>query len=314
MEDLKYNPRSGILNDLIFSILFYSYNSLGGCFMFKKIIAAGVALAFFACSSDGGGDNNSTNSSPGGAISSSSAVIVPVDIALNGEQLSILLGTFYYTYALKASTPEDLTQFWSCSTEKQDTKPDASCQGDITNAILQHNLTNQYSPLHYDRALTRINSLTRAITLKEWNLMENGDEAALGLNVYTDDANIQNIGERGIASLNKIVSFEYTYAASGAHEFRIGSKTESDFWYYEVPETASEITLTSYPPESEYKTITIPIKDLKGMGSYAASEDKGETPFDISKAAKFLWAVQYKAGNNNRGSLVLYDFRANVVE
>ncbi|MDR2583656.1 MAG: hypothetical protein LBC75_09270 [Fibromonadaceae bacterium] len=278
--------------------------------MFKKILAAGVALALFACSPDKGEDNTPTNSSKGGGtISSSSAVVVPIQIAENGEQPSILLQTFYYTYALKANEPEDLTPYWSCSVEKQDDKPDTACQKDMTNAVLQHKLTNQYSPLHYDRVLTRINPLTRGITLKEWNLTGNGDEAAFGLNVYTDEANIQNIGERGLTNLNRIVSFEYKYVG-GAHEFRVGSKTEADFWYYDVPATAGEITFDPRPEESEYRTITIPIKDLKGMGSFATNN----TPFDISKAAKFLWAVKYKAGNaqNNKNSLILYDFMGYV--
>jgi len=298
--------------------------------MFKKIIAAGAVLALFACSSDDGGKGDSSSSQGGGIdisssslgdISSSSVaagpLIIPVDIALNGEQQSILLKTFYYTYALKAGNPEDLAQFWNiaggCLIEKQDTKPDASCQLDSTNTILHHKLTNQYSELHYDRVLTRVNPLTRGITLKQWNLTGNGDEAALGLNVYTNDSNIQNIVERGITSLNKIVSFEYKYVG-GAHEFRVGSKTESDFWYYEVPATAGEITLSPVPAENEYRTITIPINELKGMGSYAASAAKDETPFDILEAAKFLWAVAYSSKNteNNRGSLVLYEFRANV--
>jgi len=289
--------------------------------MFKKILAAGAVLALFACSSNDGGEedkkkpNNSSPSQGGGDdISSSSGgpsgpSIVQVDIALNGEQPSILLNTPYYTYSLKASSPEDLTQFWdvaNCPVEKQDTKPAKTCQLDMTNAILQQDLTTQYSPLHYDKVTTRINSLTKGITLKEWNLSGNGDEAALGLNVYTDEANIQNMGERGITSLNKIVSFEYKYVG-GAHEFRVGSKTEADFWYYEIPATG-EITLDPRPEESEYKTITIPISELRGMGSFATNG----TPFDIKEATKFLWAVQYKGNANDRGSLVLYEFRANV--
>jgi len=283
--------------------------------MFKKIIAAGIALALFACSSDEEKSSSSSISSSSADDISSSSVpsgtsIVPVDIAINGEQMSILLKTYYYTYTLKSSAPEDLTQYWdvaNCPVEKQTTNPPATCQIDSTNTMVQHKLTNKDAPLHYDKRLTRIDELTRAITLREWNLTGNGDEAALGLNVYTDEANVQNLGERGLTDLNNIVSFEYTYAASGAHEFRIGTKKEADFWYYELPATASEITLTSRPPESEYITKTILVKDLKGMGSLV------NTPFDISKAAKFLWAVQYKTGSTgNKGSLILYDFRAYV--
>jgi len=285
--------------------------------MLKKIIVASAMLALIACSSDDDNPNKSSSSQGGSDNTSSDSgnnqggpSIVQVDIALNGEQPSILLSTPYYTYSLKNSSPEDLTQFWdvaNCPVEKQDTKPAASCQLDMTNAILQHDLTTQYSPLHYDKVTTRINSLTKGITLRKWNLTGNGDEAALGLNVYSDEANVQNIGERGITSLNKIVSFEYKYVG-GAHEFRVGSKTEADFWYYKVPATG-EITLDPRPDESEYRTITIPISELKGMGSFATNE----TPFDIKKAVKFLWAVQY-TGNaqSDNGSLVLYDFRANV--
>jgi hypothetical protein len=293
--------------------------------MFKKIIAAGTMLALFACSSvdedngsssSNGGSDISSSSQQGndGDISSSSVPsgpsIVPVDIALNGEQLSILLKTYYYTYTLKSSAPEDLTQYWdvaNCPIAAQAKAPPAACQLDTVNTMVQHKLTTKDAPLHYDKELIRIDELTRAITLKGWNLTGNGDEAALGINAYTDEANIQNLGERGLTDLNNIISFEYTYAATGAHEFRIGTKKEADFWYYEVPATASEITLTPRPPASEYRTITIPIKDLKGMGSLV------QTPFDISKAAKFLWAVQYKgSAANNKGSLILYEFRAYV--
>jgi len=305
--------------------------------MFKKIIAAGAMLALFACSSvdedksstssqgdissdsqqGGDGDNSSSSQQGGdGDISSSSAVpsgpsIVQIDIAKIGGNMS-MFNTYFYVYALKASAEEDLTPYWNianadtCKVEKQDTAPPASCQLPLTGAILQHNLTNQYSKLHYKLITTRINVYNGA-TLKQWNLTGNGDEAALGLNVSENESN--NIEDEGITKLNNIVSFEYKYVG-GAHEFRVSSKTEGDFWYYEVPATGA-ITLSPVPDEDSYKTITIPIDSLKPMGSYATKE----TPFNISKVAKFLWAVKYKAGSsNNTNSLVLYDVKANKIE
>jgi len=313
--------------------------------MFKKIIMAGAMLALFACSSideesksstsSQGGGNNSSDSSQGGGddgstssdssqggggdgSTSSSSVpsgpsIVSKVIASNGEQPSEIFRTFYYTFTLKAGSDEDLKQFWSCSAEKQDTKPASTCQSnDMTGAILQHNLTNQHSPLHYDRLTTRIYidgsaSMWKGITLNQWNLTENKDEAALGLNVSEKETD--NIGDAKITDLDKVVSFEYKYAG-GAHELRLSS-TDADFWYYEIKE-ATPVDVSA-PSSIEYTTVTIPVKDLKGMGSFAASGGKEGTPFDISKVSKFLWAVKYKADSeNNKGSLVLYDFRANV--
>ncbi|MCL1956057.1 MAG: hypothetical protein FWF63_01920 [Fibromonadales bacterium] len=266
-------------------------------------------------STQGGGDDISSSSEGGGDISSSSAGIASVTIATNGEQSSEMFKTFHYTFSLKASAPEDLTPFWNvaggCSVEKQDAAPDASCRLDMTNAILQHKLTNQYSPLHYDRITTRIYidgspSMWKGITLNQWNLTGEGDEAALGLNVSEKETD--DITDAGITSLNKVVSFEYKYAG-GAHEFRLGSKKNGDFWYYEV-KNATPVD-RSAPESIQYTTVKIPISELKGMGSYAASDSKEETPFDISKVAKFLWAVKHKGNaQNDKGTLVLYDFKA----
>jgi len=321
--------------------------------MLKKIIAAGAMLSFFACSSIDDTINETNNatiiyssSSQGvvanvsssseqvtdisssseqetdvsssseqeiGDISSSSSeekpstVTIPI-ASLTADKSSEMFGTYAYVFALRADSAEDLSPFWNvaegCSVEKQDTKPDAKCQLDMTNAILQHSLTNQYSKLHYQAKYSRVNSITRANALYRWNLTGAGDEAALGVNV--DSNEVKNIEEMGITALNKVVDFEYKYSG-GAHEFRIVSKTNSDFWYYEVPATQNAID-TLPVAESEYVTITIPISDLKGMGSYA------DTPLDISKAAKFLWAAKYKADNekNNKNSLVLYDFNAHA--
>jgi len=320
--------------------------------MFKKIFAVGAILALFACSSideekppngggissgstqggDGSSDSNIPGSSQSGSdstytssqsggddISSSSSGPIPITIATNGEQQSEMFKTFYYTFSLKASAPEDLTQFWdiartdSCKVEKQENKPPASCQLEMTNAILQHKLTNQYSPLHYDRITTRIYvdgaaSMWKGITLKQWNLAGEGDEAALGLNVSEKETD--DITDAKITSLNKVASFEYKYAG-GAHELRLGSKENGDFWYYEV-KNATPVNISA-PESIVYTTVTIPISELKGMGSYAASDSKEETPFDISKVAKFLWAVKHKGNEqNDKGSLVIYDFRANI--
>jgi len=320
--------------------------------MFKKIIATGAMLALFACSQIDSTINETNNATiiyssssqdvvvnvssssseqvivdvssssseqEIGDLSSSSSEdkpsIVTIPIAsLTADKSSEMFGTYAYVFTLKADSTEDLSPFWNveggCSVEKQDTKPAGTCQLPTTNAILQHNLTNQYSKLHYQARYSRVDAITKANALYKWNLTGEGDEAALGLNV--DSNEVKNIEEMGITALNNIVGFEYKYAG-GAHEFRIVSKTNDDFWYYEVPETPiTTIDLTASPvvpvPESDYKTIVIPINELKGMGSYA------ETPFDISKAAKFLWAAKYNAGNekNNKNSLVLYDFNAHV--
>jgi len=335
---------------VIFAEIFYIVfilNSVGGCFMFKKIIAAGAVLALFACSSideekssnssqgggnssspQGGGEGNSSSpqgggnsSSPqGGGISSSSVPsgpsIVPIIVASNGDQVSEIFKTYHYAFTMKGSVNEDLTPFWdiartdSCKVEKQDNKPPTSCQLDMTNAILQHKLTNQYSPLHYDRVTTRIYidgsaSMWKGITLKQWNLTEKGDEAALGLNVSENETD--DITDAKITSLNKVISFEYKYAG-GAHEFRLGSKNNGDFWYYEVKK-ATPIDLSA-PESILYTTVTIPVSELKGMGSYANEE----ASFDISKIAKFMWAAKYDEANssNNKNSLLLYEFKATV--
>jgi len=279
-------------------------------------------------SQSGGGDSSDSNTPTGSSqsgggndISSSSVPSGPsirsIVIASNGDQVSEIFGTFHYTFSLKANESEDLTPFWdiartdSCKVEKQDTRPPATCQLDMTNAILQHKLTNQYSTLHYDRVTTRIYvdgeaSMWKGITLKQWNLKGEGDEAALGLNVSENETD--DITDAKITSLNNVISFEYKYAG-GAHEFRLSSKENGDFWYYEVDATPLDISSTEALKTIQYTTVKIPISELKGMGSYATNE----TPFDISKVAKFMWAVKY-TGNaqNDKGSLVLYDFRASV--
>jgi len=315
--------------------------------MFKKLIAAGAILAFFACtsiddtiketneaneankkssssdedelsSSDSGQDSNNDSSSSeqgNGDISSSSSEAEPITIAsLNGDGKSEMFKTYTYVFALDGGAPEDLTPFWDieggCSAEKQDTKPASTCQLPMTDAILQHSLTNRYSPLHYQAEYSQVTSIKRSNVLYRWNLTGDGDEATLGINVYSSDDNVQSIGDLGITTLNDIVAFEYKYAG-GAHEFRVVA-TDNDFWYYEVPAVPITIDLTSSPPspapESEYVKITIPINELIGNGSFADAD----ATFDISKVTKFLWAVKYDETKpeNNKGSLAVYDLKA----
>jgi len=301
--------------------------------MLKKMIAATAVLALFACSTDDPPPSTPGPSSPSlyssssnvssssVAISSSSEEIKPsivqVTIAsLNGDAKSEMFGTYNYVFALKAGLNEDLKPFWNiaggCSAEASQAEPPSTCQLPMDNAILQHNLTNQYSELHYKTKFSRVGeSMMRANALNKWNLTGNGDEATLGLNV-SDDTPVKDIGDLGKTDLNNIVAFEYQYAG-GSHEFRIVSKTDNDFWYYEVPaSTADEINIPF--PESAYKSIIIQISDLKGMGSYAGIGETAGVPFDISKAAKFLWSVKYNAANekNNKGSLGVYSLKAHI--
>jgi len=309
--------------------------------MLKKIIAAGAVLAFFACTSiddlinetnQANEANNVANvivpssSSQGNITISSSSSLeqssnsgnsssseeagssdssIPI-ASLIADKKSVMFGTYAYVFTLKEGQEEDLTPYWNvdggCSVEAQETKPADTCQLPTTGAILQHNLTNQYSPLHYQSKYARVNSSTRVNTLYQWNLTKEGDEATLGVNVYEGDSVVQSIGDLKITALDSIVAFEYKYAGS-AHEFRIVS-TDTDFWYYEVPSSAKpDITLTN---EDEYQTVVIPIKDLKGMGSFDET-----TPFDISTTTKFLWAAKYKEGaSTNKGSVAIYDLNA----
>jgi hypothetical protein len=302
--------------------------------MFKKIIAASAVLALFACSSgddgfvnpsssseqgssngdssSGGtsGDNSSSSnisdegssSSIAGEDSSSSvASVIPVQIVGTTKQ-SQIFKTYYYGYTLKANSPEDLEQFWdvqdtvNCPTAKQTTKPPATCQLDSTETILRNKLTNQDAALHYDIPFTRLSTTRGYAELKEYILKEDGDQAALGLNVYTDDNNPKNIGELGKSELDGVIAFAYRYAG-GAHIFRLVSKKDSDFWYKEVPAT---------PSKTDTATIKIQTSELAGTGSLAT--------FDISKVAKFLWVVEYDSAttSKNEGSLRIENLNAEV--
>jgi len=270
--------------------------------MLKKIIVASAVLAFIACSSENNNPNTSNSStSQGGTSSSSAEVLEPVlisDLGKSGGK-SALFNTYPYGYTLKANKDENLTQFWSCPTENPTiTNNEAKeCRLDNTNAILQNLLTTRDAPLHYIiNNMVAENPIQLAIKLNQYKLTEAGDQAALGLNVSSDE--ISSIEEMRINDLNGIVAFTYYYAG-GAHKFRV-AVSDADFWYADVPAQAEE------------GEVRINVKDLKGMGSFAASEDKDETPFDIKKATKFLWVVEFNAAipANNTGSLLVYSFKA----
>jgi len=270
--------------------------------MLKKIIAASAMFLFFACSSEESSSSTPNSSTSQGSPSSSSETIEAVlisDLGASGG-LSMLFNTYPYGYTLKAGSDEDLTLFWSCPTEAQETKPSiTACELDKTNAILQNYLTTQAAPLHYIiNNMTTANPVQRCIKLDRYHLTEEGDQAALGINVSTDE--VSSIEEIGINDLNGIKAFTYKYAG-GAHKFRV-AVNDADFWYADVPAQAEE------------GEVIINVKDLKGMGSFAASEDSPETPFSISKATKFLWVVEFDSNTpeNNAGSLLIYSFNALV--
>ncbi|MDR2595103.1 MAG: hypothetical protein LBC87_10080 [Fibromonadaceae bacterium] len=274
--------------------------------MFKKIIGASIALAFIACSNENNSPSTPSGSSPSQGGSSSSAEVLETVLISNlgtSGGLSALFNTYPYGYTLRANKDEDLTKYWSCPTAAQDTKPDiVACdkreEGKENDAILQNWLTTQSSPLHYIiNNMATASPVQRAIKLDRYNLTGEGDQAALGLNVSSDE--ISNIEEMGIDALNGIKAFSYYYAG-GAHKFRV-AVSDADFWYADVPAQEAEGEVRIY------------VKDLKGMGSFAANEDEGkeETPFDIGKATKFLWVVEYDANPaNNTGSLLVYLFNA----
>ncbi|MDR1811407.1 MAG: hypothetical protein LBQ87_01095 [Candidatus Fibromonas sp.] len=283
--------------------------------MFKKMIAASsAAFMLFACGSDdndspigssSSGDGLSSNSEDG---SSSSSLAGPTTVTVSEfSGASQIFRTFPYGYALRAGEPEDLTEFWNisdpeCPVESQGTaKPPEKCALDKTNAILQNTLTNQYADLHYVVDGISIGSPNRAIKLDSYNLTGEGDQAALGINLYPDE--VQNIGELGKTELDGTVAFAYRYWG-GAHTFRAVSKLDDDFWYYEVPAKTDTVE------------TSILVSDFKGMGSFAANEEEGieGTPFDISKVAKFLWVVEYDAEvpQKNQGSLLIDYLKATV--
>jgi len=225
-------------------------------------------------------------------------------IASFNSKPSAVFNTYGYGYTLKAGSKEDLTQFWDiadpeCPAEKQDAAPPEKCELDKTNAILQNKLTNRYSDLHY--IVDGIGVYPNyAIALQSYNLTEEGDQAALGLNVGEDEG--KSIGELGNTKINGTIAFTYKHSG-GAHTFRAAA-SDDDFWYKDVPAT----------PATDTTEVTILVSELAGMGSFAGDDDAetAGTPFDLQKVSKFLWAVEYKAAGQNRGSLLIDDVNAIV--
>jgi len=277
--------------------------------MLKKIIAASAILAFFACSSEDDGfvydESSSSQDSPNVSSSSSSSSSLPVEpssssepeselssssegfeilLIANGNNggVSALFGTYPYAYTLKADTAEDLTQFWKpeCSPERTDTITVAqsnACMIDPRpNAILQNRLTTSDAPLHYFiSGFATGSSVQKGIQLTNYKLTGAGDQAALGLDASSS----------GLGKLAGVAAFTYNYKG-GAHKFRI-AVDDANYWEADVPASAEE-TLA-----------TIKTSDLKG-----------KTPLDISKAAKFLWVVEFDetTSANNTGSLLIFLF------
>jgi hypothetical protein len=252
--------------------------------MFKKIpavLAVFAIFALFSCSSDDPSGEPSSSSGGGSSSSDGSSGPVTAYIASFNNAKSIF-DTYGYGYTLKAGEAEDLTQFWDVSEEcpigEQTSAPPATCELDKTNAILQNTLTNQYSDLHYKVDLVNLGYPNYGIELKQYKLSEEGDQAALGLDV----------GEapKDISLINGITEFVYRYWG-GAHSFRVLTSSEEDFWAFQVGASTDTVD------------VTISLDKFKGMGSLEGS------PIDISKAKKFLWVVEYSEGASNTGTLLI---------
>ena len=277
----------------------------------------------FSSSSEESNGDLSSSSGEGSGGSSSSSEEAPSEtlivIAKLDNKASAMLGTYTYGYTLKASEKEDLTQFWNtsgelldengepvlgedgepvtitCLTTSQPSRPDSRCEQNKENAILQNTITNQFSDLHYEVTNNRFIEEGGYVTkLDRYNLTEEGDQAAIGLNAGDGNDEGKSIGELQVSQLDGTTAFVYR-GRGGAHVFRAAS-SDNSFWYYKVPAT-DEIT-----------DIRIPVSELKGMGSAEG------TPFDISTVTKFLWVVEYDADvpGNNQGSLFVFNFRARV--
>jgi hypothetical protein len=272
--------------------------------MIKKMIAAGAVIALFACSGDDGDSGTNTNtssSSEGGALdvsssseddASSSSGPSTTDKAIATFGGESAFGTYSYGYTLKAGSAEDLTPFWDiadpdCPVEEQTAAPPEKCELDKTAAILQNNLTNRYSDLHYEVTggpVLGTGSSRTSVQLKEYNLSGEGDQAALGLDV--------GVPPKDISIIDGTKEFNYKYRG-GAHTFRAVTDSDTDFWQAQVG--ASNDTVT----------VHISLDKFEGMGSLE------ETPFNLSMVKKFLWVVEYDAedGTKNQGSLVIANFR-----
>jgi len=287
--------------------------------MLKKIIAASAMLLFAACSSVDDGfvygssdsqgnvtnDSSSSQDNPSSSSSSlspsssstpssssepepSSASKGPEAVLIanlgSGGGISVLFGTYPYGFTLKDSENEDLTKFWTCPPEQNDDLTAAeiiACRDTVaqeTGAILQNLLTTKNSPLHYIIDNMRTSDASqRAVQLTKYNLTGPGDQAAIGLDINSSK----------LDTLAGAVAFTYYYKG-GAHKFRIAID-DADYWEASVPATTEETMMT------------IKVSDF-------------EKPFDISKATKFLWMVEFDEdkSENNTGSLLLYLFKALV--
>jgi hypothetical protein len=287
--------------------------------MLKKLIATSAVLAFFACTSDNPTDGNPSSSSQSGTDQSSSdggsssssepegPIIEETKILIasfNGGNAgkSPIFNTYGYGYTMKAGEEENLKQFWKmddpdCPTTKQSNTPPSKCELDKTNAILQNKLTSKGAPLHYK--VDEIGAYPQyAIVLQGYNLTEEGDQAALGLNVGADEDEGKSIGELNNHKIDGAIAFTYKYSG-GAHIFRAAASDEN-FWYKEIPAVTDTVDVKVY------------VRDFAGMGSFAGEEGE-DTPFDLSQVAKFLWVVEYNEEGTNQGSLLIDDFNA-VVE
>jgi hypothetical protein len=284
--------------------------------MLKKLIAASAVLAFFACSSDEGDDGKTqpssssvgTGSSSSAEASSSSEEPGPqqskILIASFNSRPSAVFNTYGYGYTLKAGKKEDLTLFWAiddpeCPIDKQTTTPPEKCELDKTDAILQNKLTNRDADLHY-----KVDGIgifpNYAIELTSYNLTEEGDQAALGLNAGEGANEGKSIGELGNHKIDGTIAFTYKHLG-GAHTFRAAAN-DDDFWYKEVPASLDTVE------------VEIFVNDLAGMGSFAGNEEEGTeaTFFELLRVAKFLWAVEYNPAGQNQGTLSIDDFNAIV--
>ncbi|GHV16795.1 hypothetical protein AGMMS49938_17120 [Fibrobacterales bacterium] len=277
--------------------------------MLKKLIAASAVIALFACSSDDGDDENSsssTNDSSSSSIeeqSSSSEEQGPIEktiSAFNG--ISAMFGTYPYGYTV-GENKEDYWDVANCGTESTTTKPEVSCTlpSKAENAILGNELTTQYAELHYivdGFAFKGVGAQNKAIGLVDYNLKkvaideeEVEQQAALGLDVGTDTG-------KDASALAGVTSFKYRYVG-GAHEFRLSTAVDTDFWVYNVPATTDTLE------------IEIPLDSL------VATETLAETfpTADVSKVPKFLWVVPFSAEvpANNTGSLYI-DYLTAVIK
>ncbi|GBU25727.1 hypothetical protein R83H12_02382 [Fibrobacteria bacterium R8-3-H12] len=158
------------------------------------------------------------------------------------------------------------------------------------NAILQNDLTNQYAELHYKVDGFKISGTNFGIKLQQYNLDEEGDQAALGFDVGT--------APKDISLINGTIKFSYKYVG-GAHTFRAVTDNDDSSWFVE----------TQASPDTTIIEKLILREDFEGMVSFAADEETGKAavPFGLSQVKKFLWVVEYndETAENNTGSLLI---------